>query len=135
MKIVIRYFVPFCIAFLLSSCNSNVAYDVKKEVSGLTSEINTEILNEIRKSYPLPDPVTIRNAHNDDVNYTTTLTVEKVVEFYRQAYMQKGFAELEGSTVSSDSANLAFRDGSGGKTVHIMAENGNGETKVHLNKS
>jgi hypothetical protein len=133
----------FAILPLLTSCDSsvgnNIANDVKKEVgkdvSGIVNEVNSEILTEVRKKYPLPDPVTIRNAHNDTVNYTTTLTVENVVAFYRQAYEQKHFTEAEGTSVSSDAAKLAFRDPGDGKTVHIQIEKGDAETKVHLEKN
>jgi hypothetical protein len=128
-----------CVIPVLTSCDSDVTNDVKKEVGkevgGIANQVNSEILTEIRKKYPLPDPVTIRNTHNDDVTYTTTLGVEGVVAFYRKAYADKGFAEIEGSMVNGALAiPLVFKDPNGGKSVHVEVQKADSETLVHLEK-
>src|SRR5262245_25362222 len=108
MTMMKKYFMTLCALLLLTSCDSqgpqdiakdvakDVSKDIEQKVGGLVGEINSEILTEVRKKYPLPDPVTIRNAHNDNVTVTTSLSVENVVSFYRQAYEQKHFIEVEG---------------------------------------
>ena len=123
----------------LTSCDSDVSNEVRKEVGkevgGIVSQVNSEILAEIGKKYPLPDPVTIRTAHNDDVTYTTTLSVENVVAFYRKAYGDKGFREVQGSMVNGVLAvPLVFKDPSGGKNVQIEVQKEDSETWVHLEK-
>src|ERR1051326_1190009 len=97
---------------------NDVSKDISKDTSQIVSQVTDEIVKEIRKKYPLPDPVIINNAHNDTVNYTTTLSVEQVVDFYRQAYAKQGFPEIpEAAKVSSDSAKLVFRDTAGTKSI------------------
>lgn len=129
---------------LLSGCDGsvgNVGNEVSKEVSkevvpgvaNLVGEINNEVVKDIGKKYPLPDQVVINNAHNDNVNFTTPWTLDKVIEFYRQAYAKQGIAEMsEAASVGSDSAKLAFR--AGDKTIHIEMEKRDDGTKVHLGK-
>ena len=130
---------------LLSGCDGSVGNEVGKEVSkelskevvpnvgNLVGEINNEVVKEIGKKYPLPDQVVINNAHNDNVNFTTPWTLDKVVEFYRQAYAKQGIAEVsEAASVGSDSAKLAFR--AGDKTIDIEIEKRDNGTKVHLEK-
>lgn len=139
-----KYFMLLCTFLpLLTSCGSEAPQDVAKDVSkdieqkvgGLVGEINSQILSEVRKKYPLPDPVTIRNAHNDKVTVTTSLNVENVVSFYRQAYEEKHFTEVEGSTGSGDAARLGFRDPADGKTVRVQIEKRGSETEIKLEKS
>jgi len=130
---------------LLSGCDGSVGNEVGKEISkevskevvpnvgNLVGEINNEVIKEIGKKYPLPDQVVINNAHNDNVNFTTPWTLDKVIEFYRQAYAKQGIAEVsEAASVGSDSAKLAFR--SGDKTIDIEMEKRDDGTKVHLEK-
>ena len=113
--------------------NKEVSKEVAANVGNLVGEINSEVTKEIGKKYPLPDQVVINNAHNDNVNLTTPLPLDKVVEFYRQAYAKQGVAEVkEAASVGSDSAKLAFR--SGDKTIDIDMEKRDNGTKVHLDK-
>lgn len=130
---------------LLSGCDGSggsdagreVAKEVSKEVASnvgnLVGEINGEVVKEIGKKYPLPDQVVVSTAHNDNVNFRTPWTLDKVVEFYRQAYTKQGIAEVSGAaSVGSDSAKLAFR--AGDKTIYIEMEKADDGTKVHLDK-
>lgn len=130
---------------LLSGCDGSVGNEAGKEVSkefsnellpnvgNLVGEINNEVSKEIGKKYPLPDQVVISTAHNDNVNFRTPWTLDKVVEFYRQAYAKQGIAEVSAAaSVGSDSAKLAFRGGD--KTIYIEMEKTDEGTKVHLDK-
>jgi hypothetical protein len=131
------YFALLIMTAFLAACGSEPSKETKESlkdgIGGLISDINNEVVTEIRKKFPLPDPVVINNGHNDVVNITTTLPLDKVVDFYRKAYSEKGFSEIEGSAVTSDSAKLAFRK-SGEKDVSIEATKNGDETKVRLEK-
>lgn len=131
------YFTLVIMAAFLVGCGSEPSKETKESlkdgIGGLISDINNEVVSEIRKKFPLPDPVVVNNGHNDVVNITTTLPLDKVVDFYRKAYSEKGFSEIEGSAITSDSAKLAFRK-SGDKDVSIEATRNDNETKVRLEK-
>src|SRR6185369_15879263 len=125
VKAIKIYFMLFVATALLVSCESESSKEtkqgLKEGIGRLISDINNQVVSEIRKKFPLPDPVVINSGHNDVVNLTTTLTLDKVVEFYRKAYGERGFSEItEASAVTSDSAKLAFRK-AGEKDVSIEA--------------
>jgi hypothetical protein len=132
------YFTLLIMAAFLAACGSEPSKETKESlkdgIGGLISDINNEVVTEIRKKFPIPDPVVINNGHNDVVNITTTLPLDKVVEFYRKAYSEKGFSEVsEAAAVSSESAKLTFRK-SGEKDVSVEATKNDNETKVRLEK-
>ena len=137
MSVTRIYFTLVIMAAFLVGCGSEPSKETKESlkdgIGGLISDINNEVVSEIRKKFPLPDPVVVNNGHNDVVNITTTLPLDKVVDFYRKAYSEKGFSEIEGSAITSDSAKLAFRK-SGDKDVSIEATRNDNETKVRLEK-
>jgi hypothetical protein len=118
-------------ATLSTACDRNLGQEAPRQ---FLQDLNNEIANDIRKSFPLPEPIVINNANGDVVNYTTTLTVAMVVDFYRQAYRQQSGTEMpEEASVSSDSAKLAFHT-STGNSVYIRVEKDDAETKVRLQK-
>ena len=92
-------------------------------------------MNEVRKSYPLPEGTVINNTHGDTVNYTTTLPVDKVVDFYRKVYAKLGINEIsEIADVSSYSTSIVIRDPTGGKNIYIQVERNDAGSKVRLEK-
>src|SRR5437879_13715548 len=104
-------------AALMSACRNAGTQEVRQVVA----EVNDDVVNEVRKSYPLPEGTVINNAHGNTVNYTTTLPVDKVVDFYRKAYAPQGISEIsEVADVSSYSASIVFRNPTGGKNVYIQ---------------
>src|SRR5215467_15945524 len=104
---------------LLSACRNAGTQEVRQVVA----EINDDVVNEVRKSYPLPEGTVINDTHGDTVNYTTTLPVDKVVDFYRKAYTRQGINEIsEVADVSSYSASIVFRNPTGEKNVYIQVE-------------
>ena len=118
---------------LLTACDNKAPQaDVGNFVSDIVKDVNKDIIKEIGKKYPLPEQVVINNAHNDTVNYTTTLSMDKVVDFYRQAYSKQGVPEIQ-STASptSDSTTLAFGK-PGDKSVYIQIVKDGDGSRVHL---
>ena len=116
---------------LLSACR-NAGTQGAREV---ITESNDDAVNEVRKSYPLPQGTVINNTHGDTVNYTTTQPVDKVVDFYRKAFAQQGINEIsEVADVSSYSASLVFRSPGGGKNIYIQIEKVDNGSKVRLEK-
>jgi len=116
---------------LLSACR-NAGTQGAREV---ITESNDDAVNEVRKSYPLPQGTVINNTHGDTVNYTTTQPVDKVVDFYRKAFAQQGINEIsEVADVSSYSASLVFRSPAGGKNIYIQIEKVDAGSKVRLEK-
>jgi len=138
VKVIKIYFMMLAVTALLVSCGSEPSKEtkqgLKEGIGGLISDINNEVVSEIRKKFPLPDPVVVNNGHNDVVNITTTLPLDKVVDFYRKAYSEKGFSEVsESGAVTADAAKLLFRK-SGEKDVSVEATKSGDETKVKLEK-
>ena len=116
---------------LLSACR-NAGTQGAREV---ITESNDDTVNEVRKSYPLPQGTVINNTRGDTVNYTTTQPVDKVVDFYRKVYAQQGINEIsEVADVSSYSASIVFRDPTGGKNIYIQIERSDTGSKVRLEK-
>src|SRR5438874_7277651 len=118
-------------AALLSACRNAGTQEVRQVVT----EIHDDVVNEVRKSYPLPEGTVINNSHGDTVNYTTTTPVDKVVEFYRKAYAQQGINEIsEVADVSTYSASIVFRSSAGEKNIYIQIEKHDAGSKVRLEK-
>src|SRR2546425_7623898 len=116
-------------AALSTACSRGSTQGVRQ----LVTEINDDVVNEVRKSYPLPEGTVINNTHGDTVNYTTTLPVDKVVDFYRKVYAKLGINEIsEVADVSSYSASIVFRNPTGGKNVYIQIERSDTGSKGRL---
>lgn len=129
------------VVVLLTACDSGggsgeqIKSGVKDGISGLVSDINKEVVTDIRKSFPLPDQYSTLNHHNDVLNFTTPMSVENVVTFYRQEYAKQGFTEIaENSKLSADSATTAFKNASGGKTVYLQVDKTDSGSKVRVEK-
>lgn len=119
-------------ATLLSACRSAGT----QEVPQIVAEISDDVVREVQKSYPLPEGTVINNTHGDTVNYTTTLPLDKVVDFYRKAYAKQGINEIsEVADVSSYSASIVFRNPTGEKNIYIQVERIDAGSKVRLEKS
>jgi hypothetical protein len=117
---------------LLAGCSGDLP---RGAVGGLVGEINDEVIKDIRKNYPLPDGVVVNNANGDVVNYTTSMSVDKVVEFYRQEYAKQGVTEMaDAAAIGGDSAKIGFHNSSTNKNSYIQAVKQGDETKVHLEK-
>ncbi len=128
----IKIFIPLAISVALLSACRNAGTQGAREV---ITEINDDVVNDVRKSYPLPQGTVINNTHGDTVNYTTTLPLDKVVDFYRKAYAQQGINEIsEVADVSSYSASIVFRNSAGGKNIYIQIERNDTGSKVRLEK-
>src|SRR5262245_5776039 len=102
----------------------------------LSGRSTMKFIKDIRKNYPLPDGVVVNNANGDVVNYTTSMSVDKVVEFYRQEYAKQSVTEVaDAAAISSDSAKLTFHNSSNNKNISVEAVKQGDQTKVHLEKS
>jgi len=132
MKLV--FFIFAAVVVLSGGCSDKSApQDLGNFVGDIVKDVNKDVVKDLGKEYPLPEQVVVSSAHNDKVNYTTTLALDKVVEFYRTEYPKRGATEMpEAASVGPDSANLAFR--TSGKSVYIEMEKRDNGTKVHLEK-
>lgn len=71
-------------------------------------QIDQQIREAIEKTFPLPEQVLIKTHIGDDLRFSTELSVDEVVEFYRDAYSQKSYEEGE-SQIQADGAALLFK--------------------------
>ena len=141
MKASKSYLLILLVVVLLTACDSGggsgeqIKSEIKDGISGLASDINKEVVTDIRKSFPLPDQYSTLNQHNDVLNFTTPMSVEDVVTFYRQEYAKQGFTEIaENSKLSADSATTAFKNASGGKTVYLQVDKTDSGSRVRVEK-
>lgn len=72
-------------------------------------KIDKQIREAIEATFPLPEQVVIRTHVGKDLSFSTNLSVDEVVAFYRDAYSQKGYEEQEGSQISEKSVVLLFK--------------------------
>ena len=72
-------------------------------------KIDEQIREAIEKTFPLPEQVVIRTHIGDDLRFSTNLSVDEVVAFYRDVYSQKEYEEQEDSQVSGAGAVLLFK--------------------------
>jgi hypothetical protein len=85
-------------------------------------KIDQQIREAIEKTFPLPEQVVIKTHVGDDLRFTTDLSLDQVVAFYRDAYIQKGYEEGGDSQVLTESATLLFtKDGEKDVTLEITA--------------
>lgn len=86
-------------------------------------KIDQQIREAIEKTFPLPEQVVIKTHVGDDLRFTTDLSLDQVVAFYRDAYIQKGYKESGDSQVLTESATLLFtKDGDKDVTLEITAK-------------
>ncbi|HLF75153.1 MAG TPA: hypothetical protein VI524_12445 [Anaerolineales bacterium] len=94
-------------------------------------KIDQQIREAIEKTFPLPDQVVIKTHVGGDLRFITDLSLDEVVAFYRDAYIQKGYEEGKDSQVLADSATLFFRK-DGEKNVALEVTAGENGSDVHL---
>ncbi|MCK6583366.1 MAG: hypothetical protein L6Q49_09750 [Anaerolineales bacterium] len=94
-------------------------------------KIDQQIREAIEKTFPLPEQVVIKTHIGDDLRFTTGSSLDEVIAFYRDAYIQKGYEEGKDSQVLAASATLFFtKDGKNDVTLEVT-KNDNG-CDVHI---
>ena len=93
--------------------------------------IDQQIRQDIEKTYPLPKTGTIKTHVGDDVTFSTRLSVDEVVAFYRAAYAGLQFSESADSRVSAGNASLVFQK-AGEKDVLVDVISLETSCAVHL---
>lgn len=110
-------------AGLLSSrVYADLNYEYKNELAELA------ILESKRTTYdtsfPLPGDVQnfFKALKTDSINFQTSLSLEEITRFYRQAFSQRGLTEAELLTTLSDTfISIVFKQSTGDKVVVIQA--------------
>ncbi len=85
--------------------------------------------------YPMPDSVSnFTDLGQGTVTFQTTLSLEEVMDFYRDSLGKEGFTERELLTVTSDSTfSLVFDGHASGKAIVIQGVDlGDGSTNVSI---
>lgn len=96
-------------------------------------KIDQQIREAIEKTFPLPEQVVIKTHVGDDLRFTTDLSLDQVVAFYRDAYIQKGYEESGDSQVLTESAILLFtKDGEKDVTLETTAKEKGCEVHIAL---
>jgi len=118
-----------CLAALtLAGCLVNSS-DTDK--ANLNSEINTQVVSEIRAAIPAPEPVSVLQHIGGLYRLETTLPLAEVVTFYRTEYSQRGAAErVAETTISSTSAVLVFDGDPSGKVVQVQITQNDAKTLI-----
>lgn len=93
-------------------------------------KIDEQIRESIEKTFPLPEQAVIRTHIGDNLRFSTDLSVDEVVAFYRDAYAQKGYEEGE-SQVSADGATVLFQK-NGEKVVSLEATKNDSGSDVYI---
>ncbi len=93
-------------------------------------KIDQRIRAVIEKTFPLPEQAVIKTHVGNDLLFATRLSVNEVVEFYRDAYNQKGFEEID-SQIQADSATLLFNK-AGQMAVDLEVTGNENGCDVHL---
>jgi hypothetical protein len=96
-------------------------------------KIDQQIREAIEKIFPLPEQVVIKTHVGDDLRFTTDLSLDQVVAFYRGAYIQKGYTEGGDSQLLTENATLLFtKDGDKDVTLEITAKEKGCEVHIAL---
>lgn len=93
-------------------------------------KIDEQIRESIEKTFPLPEQAVIRTHIGDNLRFSTYLSVEEVVELYRDVYTQKGYEEGDGQ-VSDDNATVLFQK-DGEKVVSLEVTENEKGSDVHI---
>jgi hypothetical protein len=94
-------------------------------------KIDEQIRESIEKTFPLPESVVIKTHVGDDLRFSTELSFDAVIVFYRDSYTHKGYAEVKDSQISPDSATLLFQK-DGEKDVQLEVTRQEKGSVVHL---
>jgi hypothetical protein len=92
--------------------------------------LDQKIREAIEKTIPLPESAAIRTHIGDEVTFSSELTADEVVQFYRDSYSQKGYQETESET-SADPATLLFKK-EGEKTAVVEITGKENGCDVHI---
>jgi len=96
-------------------------------------KIDQQIREAIEKTFPLPEQVTIKTHVGDDLRFITDLSIDEVIAFYRNAYIQKGYEEGKDSQILADSATLLFtKDGEKDVTLEVTVKEKGCEVHIAL---
>ena len=84
--------------------------------------------------YPLPDDATNVFDMAGTINFQTSLSLEDVIKFYRDAYAAEGYTEREINTAITDTTfNLIFDGDPSGMAIVVQGVNlGDGTTNVTI---
>lgn len=95
-------------------------------------KIDQKIREAIEKTFPLPEQAVIRTHIGDDLRFSTDLSVEEVVAFYRDAYTQKGYEEGD-SQVPADSTTMLFqKDGEKVVSLEVTKNDSGSDVRIQL---
>ncbi len=92
--------------------------------------IDQQIREAIEKIIPLPESAAIRTHIGDEVTFSSWQSVDKVAEFYQNAYSQKGYQEAESQTLADRSSLLFKKEGK--KTVVVEITSKEKGCDVHI---
>ncbi len=125
----LNLFICLTLLINLSACSQKMS---SQDQAQFDTVLHQQILAEVKKTYPLPDSVSIINNVMGTLRYDTSLSVEQVTAFYRQAYTKEGLAEqLDIAVAGPEKALLAFSGKE--KSVTVEAEKREGKTRVVIN--
>jgi hypothetical protein len=85
--------------------------------------------------YPLPDSVSnFNDLGQGTVNFQTTLSLQEVMDFYRDSFGKEGYTERELLTVESESTfSFVFDGHASGKAIVVQGVDlGGGSTNVSI---
>ena len=105
------------------------------EVSPLGSEEEENTLDNYDTDFPLPDDVdNLMDFDNGTINYQTTMSLNDVVEFYRDAFASADYDERDITTVINDTNFSIVWDGHpSGKAIVVQGVDlGDGTVNVNV---
>lgn len=112
------------VVLMLTACGGRLTSDDQ-------ARINERIRAVVERTFPLPESATIQTHVGNDLRFTTDLSVDKAVAFYREAYTAQGLIEQAGSQVSAESATLRFtKDDDYDAVLNVSAQDNGSD--VHL---
>jgi hypothetical protein len=93
-----------------------------------------DIGEDVETEFPLPESVNMLTEVMGTVNFQTDLTMEEAIEFYRQAFADKGYTERELLTSITDgTASLVFDGHESGQAIVLQIVSlGPGLTNISL---
>ncbi|MFB2923154.1 CHAT domain-containing protein [Aerosakkonema funiforme] len=117
---------------LIGAANSSGTLQAVTGGVAVANNSNTNSTQAVVRYYtvfPVPDNVTdyrespsLRVPGEVDIFFHSTLSFEQLIDFYRQAYRQRGLTENTGNTrLTKDSAQLVFFGSPNGKRIIIQA--------------
>jgi hypothetical protein len=127
MNTILRTLLSCLALFLLAGC---IAIGIAMNQHDM-DKINNLVRESVEKTFPLPEQAIIRTHIGDDVRFSTELSIEKVVVFYRETYDQIGFIEAAGSEAVADRTTILFKKDGEKDVLLEVTKNENG-SEVHI---